>query len=117
MRGDTIHQRTQFQLVMDWAITIDKSQGLTLGKIIVDLEGKRNEPPLPFVAFSRTGAIENVMIDQTPGTSTSDSLNRLRKSKNFRSRLQNDKRLEHLAAKTLERYSDIISAIKWNILD
>ena len=116
IKGQTIHQRTQFQLVMAWAITIDKSQGLTLCKIMVDLEGKRNEPSLPFVAFSQTGNLENVMIDQTPGTFTSDSLNKLRKSKNFKSRLNNDKRLELLAENTLEKYSDIISTIQQNVL-
>ena len=109
VRGhNSIHQRVLFQVVMAWAITIDKSQGLTLQKIKVDLEGKRNEPALAFVAFSRTGALENVMIDQTPGTFTEDSLNKLKKSKNFKSRLQNDKRLENLALKTFEKYSAII---------
>ena len=78
----------------------------------MDLEGKRNESALAFVAFSRTGGLQNVMIEQTPGTFMSESLNKLRNSKNFKSRLENDKRLEQLALQTLQKYSDILSDIK-----
>ena len=103
-----LHQRTQLPVVMAWAITIDKSQGLTLEHIVVDLEGRRNEPALPFVACSRTGKESNLMFDIKPGTFTYELFTRLKRSRNLKARLKSDERLLKLAQKTREKYRDIL---------
>ena len=93
---------------MAWAITIDKSQGLTLEHITVDLEGKRNEPALPFVACSRTGKESNLMFDMKPGLFNYDLFTRLRRSKNLRARMTSDKKLLTMAKKTKEKYIHLL---------
>ena len=104
-----LHQRSQLPVVMAWAITIDKSQGLTLGHIAVDLEGKRNEPALPFVACSRTGKESNLMFDMKPGLFSFDLFTRLKRSNNFKARVTSDKRLQEMAKKTKEKYRHLQS--------
>ena len=110
-----VHQRTQFPVVMSWALTIDKSQGLTLKYITVDLEGKRNEPALAFVACSRTGAENMLMFDQTPGTFTFNMFTKLKKSKNLISRIESDRQLLQMARETRLKYNYILNAEKNSI--
>ena len=93
---------------MSWAITIDKSQGLTLGQIVVDLEGKRNEPALPFIAYSRTGKETNLMFEMKAGTFTYETFTNLKKSKNLLARLSSDEGLLQLAGKTRKKYQHIL---------
>ena len=93
---------------MSWAITIDKSQGLTLGQIVVDLEGKRNEPALPFIAYSRTGKDTNHMFDMKAGTFTYETFTHLKKSSNLLGCLSSDGRLLQLAGKTRKKYQNIM---------
>ena|ERR1700685_4386324 len=45
--------RMQFPLVLGWAITIHKSQGLTLKRAIVGIGGKENQIGLTYVGCSR----------------------------------------------------------------
>jgi hypothetical protein len=52
---------TQFPFVPSWAITIDKSQGLTLDKIALVLE-RSNRPNQIYVALSRARKLENIII-------------------------------------------------------
>jgi hypothetical protein len=52
---------TQFPFIPSWAITIDKSQGLTLDKIALDLE-RGNRPNQIYVALSRARKLEDVIL-------------------------------------------------------
>jgi ATP-dependent exoDNAse (exonuclease V) alpha subunit len=51
-QGTTL-ARTQYPLALAWAMTIHKSQGLTLLKAIIELGPKEFAPGLSFVAISR----------------------------------------------------------------
>src|ERR1700691_610666 len=52
--------RTQFPLMMAWGITIHKSQGLTLEKVVVELGDKDFSAGLSFVAISRVKTLKGL---------------------------------------------------------
>lgn len=56
-------QRKQFPLMPAFAITIHKSQGLTLAKVVLNFENKDFTSGLSYVALSRVRAIEHIMFE------------------------------------------------------
>ena len=56
-------KRRQFPLVLAWALTPWKAQGLTLKKVVVKLSRAIMEPGLLFVALSRVEHPDNLMLD------------------------------------------------------
>jgi Helicase len=52
--------RTQFPLMLAWGITIHKSQGLTLEKVVVELGDKDFSAGLSFVAISRVKTLKGL---------------------------------------------------------
>lgn len=52
--------RIQFPVVLAWALTIHKSQGMTLDKAIIDLGIKEYQSGLTFVAISRVKALKDL---------------------------------------------------------
>jgi hypothetical protein len=54
--------RTQYPLSIAYAITIHKSQGMTLNKVIVEPGGKDDSKGQLFVALSRVRAIEDLAL-------------------------------------------------------
>ena len=63
--GDKVLTRTQFPLRLAWAITIHKSQGLTLDKAVINLGELDFTPGLSFVAMSRVKKLSGLLF-KTP---------------------------------------------------
>ena len=61
IRGAEI-TRNQFPLVLAWATTIHKVQGLTLNELVVDMKGGRFSPGQAYVAFSRVKAFNKLHL-------------------------------------------------------
>lgn len=57
-----IMSRTQFPLRLAWAVTVHKSQGLTLGRIKLGLGKREFATGLTFVALSRVKTLDCLMI-------------------------------------------------------
>ncbi len=55
---------TQYPIRQAWAITIHKSQGQTLERIIVDLDGGAFEHGQVYVALSRCPTLEGIVLDK-----------------------------------------------------
>ena len=59
-KDGTQHSRLQFPIRLAWAITVHKSQGLTIDKAKVDIENKEFTTGLSFVAVSRVRSLSDI---------------------------------------------------------
>jgi ATP-dependent DNA helicase PIF1 len=92
--GSSTYRRLQFPLTVSYAITIHKSQGITVTKVVVRLGAKDFVPGLTYVAISRVKTLDGLIIkdivdyERFKGELTGTELARLRDVER--------RRLEHL---------------------
>ena len=98
-KGDFEHEsknctRIQFPIVLAWAITIHKCQGMTLDKVVIDIGKKEMAAGLTFVAISRVRHIDDLTFSATYPLSR---LQNIRNGKRMAERLAEERRLDQLA--------------------
>ena len=98
--------RMQVPSKLAWSITIHKSQGLTLDKVIVDL-GKK-ESMLTHVALSRVTKLRDMIIESFPF----ERINKLSNNKSFKDRIRQERGLEKFAAKKTSINSKML---RWSV--
>ena len=84
------YQRTMIPLIPSYAITIHKSQGQTLDKIILDIGDKEYASGLTYTALSRAKKLENIAFDPLP---LHIWIMNIFKSPRFKKRLKEEERL------------------------
>ena len=87
------HERQQLPLRLAWALTIHKSQGLTLPKAWIDIERTAG---VSYVAISRVKSLASCVIEPM----TYERLTSLKSSANLQYRLEEENRLDQLAQAT-----------------
>ena len=89
-------KRQQSPLRLAWALTIHKSQGLTLAKAWIDIGKSERTAGVSYVAISRVKTLASSVIEPM----TYERLTSLKSSANLQYRLEEETRLDHLAQTT-----------------
>ena len=93
--------RQQIPLRLKYAMTIHKSQGQTLPKVIVDLGKGEKVAGCIFVATSRVRSIGDIVFEPM----TFDRLRAIGRDKNMEKRIEEEQGLVLLSDQTLQKYS------------
>ena len=94
--------RRQFPIVLGWALTPWKAQGLTLKKAVVKLGHAVSDPGVLFVALSRVQHPDDLMLDDDfPDFTTILKQNR---HESFKNRQAWEKRARSLFSRTIRHH-------------
>ena len=91
-------ERQQFPIKLSWALTIQKNQGLTLPKAVIDLAKSERTPGISYVTISRVKSLSSCLIQPM----TYERLQSIKSSRNLQYRLQEEQRLDLIAQQTLQ---------------
>ena len=89
----TTYERQQLPLRLAWAITIHKSQGLTLELAWIDIGNTERVPGLKYVAISRVRSLDSCVIQPM----SFERLQAIKKCKNLQYRIAEEVRLQQLS--------------------
>ncbi|XP_015750621.1 PREDICTED: ATP-dependent DNA helicase PIF1-like [Acropora digitifera] len=110
---DGVHERQQLPLELAWAMTIHKSQGLTLTKAWIEIGKSEKTPGISYEAICRLRTLASCVIEHM---TFERHLTSLKKSVGVQYRLQEESRLDKRAAvlcifyhkKTLIYFSSLV---------
>ena len=88
-KSGTLCSRFQVPICLAWAITVHKSQGLTLPKAKIDLGSKEFAAGLSFVAVSRVRSLSDIYFKQF----TFERLQRIQSCRRLQERKAEEERL------------------------
>ena len=91
---NSLLERQQLPLMLAWALTIHKSQGMTLEKAWIDIGKKETTLGMTYVAISRVRNLLSLIIEPM----TFDRLTSLKKNGTLQYRLTEEKRLKAIAS-------------------
>ena len=91
-----IHERQQLPLRLAYALTIHKSQGLTLSKAWVNIGKSEKTPGISYVAISRVKKLTSLIIEPM----TFERLTSIKSSLTLQFRLLEESRLDNIAQST-----------------
>ena len=94
--GGKIPERQQLPLRLSWAITIHKSQGLTLQTAWIDLGKSEKVASISYVAISRVRTLDSCVIEPM----SYERLQNIKENKNLTYRILEEERLQTLADST-----------------
>ena len=100
--GGTFHERQQVPLKLAWALTIHKSQGLTLQKTWIDIGKKESTLGISYVAISRVQNLSSLVIEPM----AFDRLRCIKKSESLKYRQNEEIRLQNIADQTIAPVQD-----------
>ena len=93
---NSFDERQQLPLTLAWALTIHKSQGMTLGKAWIDIGQKESTLGISYVAISRVRSLFSLIIEPI----SFERLSRIKESETLKYRIKEQKRLDEIAEKT-----------------
>ena len=94
--GNSFHERQQLPLKLAWALTIHKSQGLTLPKAWVNIGKSEQTLGITYVGLSRVKKLSSLVVEPM----TFDRLKSIKKNNSLKYRQQEEKRLNQLFERT-----------------
>ena len=94
--GNSVHERQQLPLKLAWALTIHKSQGLTLPQAWVDIGKSEQTLGITYVALSRVKQLSPLIVEPM----TFDRLKSINKSANLKYRQEEEHRLKQKSETT-----------------
>lgn len=98
---DTFHERQQLPLKLSWAITIQKSKGLTLEKAWINIGSRERTAGMTYVAISRVKTLDSCLIEPM----SFERLKAIKNASNFQFRFQEEERLSRLANHTTSNFT------------
>jgi ATP-dependent DNA helicase PIF1 len=101
--------RQQMPIKLGYAITVHKSQGQTLDKGVIDLTDIERNLGSSYVQLTRFKNISSFLIMPF---SFSRITKQIKNSKALKPRMEEEKRLKHLANQTLQKYKHILNLIE-----